>query len=85
MLEARAAATMSAQAPRPIQKDLAEDRQGYLDGLLRRSQLAAAAFYQFSQEQVDRIVRAMVLKGLESAQHLGFPAVMETRLGVLRR
>lgn len=81
MLEARA--TASPQAPPAIRKELGEDRQRYLDELVLRSQRAAAAFYQFSQEQVDRIVRAMVLKGLESAQRLALLAVTETKLGVL--
>lgn len=37
------------------------ERQRHLDDLAARARRAAAAFYQFSQEQVDRCVRAMVL------------------------
>jgi acetaldehyde dehydrogenase/alcohol dehydrogenase len=44
---------------------------------------AAAVFTQFTQEDVDRIVKAMVLAGLEQAQHLARLAVEETRLGVM--
>ncbi len=62
---------------------LEPERQRYLDDLVARSRLAAAAFYQFSQEQVDRLVRAMVIRGLERAQQLAVLAVAETKLGVL--
>jgi acetaldehyde dehydrogenase/alcohol dehydrogenase len=64
-------------------REVTPERRRYLDELAERSRLAAAAFYQFSQEEVDRIVRAMVLKGLEAAQPLAALAVTETRLGVL--
>jgi len=59
------------------------ERQRHLDDLAERARGAAAAFYQFSQAQVDRCVRAMVLKGLEAAQQLAALAVAETKLGVL--
>ena len=44
---------------------------------------AAAVFSQFTQEDVDRIVKAMVLAGLAQAQHLARLAVEETKLGVM--
>ncbi len=59
------------------------DRQRYLDGLVAAALHAAAAFSQFSQEQVDRLVRALVIKGLDSAQQLAALAVAETRIGLL--
>jgi acetaldehyde dehydrogenase/alcohol dehydrogenase len=59
------------------------ERQRYLDGLVERSRLAAAAFSQYSQEQVDGIVRAMVIAGLEAAQRLAALAVAETKIGLL--
>jgi acyl-CoA reductase-like NAD-dependent aldehyde dehydrogenase len=48
-----------------------------------RGKTAAAVFTQFSQEDVDRIVKAMVLAGLDQAQYLARLAIEETRLGVL--
>ena len=48
-----------------------------------KPELAAAVFTQFTQEDVDRIVKAMVLAGLEQAQYLARLAVEETRLGVV--
>lgn len=59
------------------------ERRRYLDGLITRARLAAAAFSQFSQEQVDKIVRAMVLAGLDAAQTLAALAVAETKIGLL--
>ncbi|HUO16810.1 MAG TPA: bifunctional acetaldehyde-CoA/alcohol dehydrogenase [Verrucomicrobiae bacterium] len=64
-------------------EDLLPERASYLDGLVRKARTAAAVFTQFSQEEVDRIVKATVLAGLENAQHLARLAIEETRLGVL--
>ena len=62
---------------------LSADRIAYLEGLVRQAKIAAAAFSQFTQEDVDRIVKPMVLAGLERAQHLAHLAVEETRVGVM--
>src|SRR5580698_1936394 len=63
--------------------DLSEERTEYLDGLVRKARVAAAAFSQCTQEDVDRIVKPMVLAGLKQAQYLARLAVEETRLGVV--
>src|ERR1035437_9639363 len=60
-----------------------EERIAYLEGLVSQARIAAAVFTQFTQEDVDRIVKAMVLAGLEQAQYLAGLAIKETRLGVL--
>jgi acetaldehyde dehydrogenase/alcohol dehydrogenase len=60
-----------------------EERIAYLEGLVSQARIAAAVFTQYSQEDVDRIVKPMVLAGLEHAQYLASLAVKETRLGVL--
>ena len=60
-----------------------QERIDYLDRLVSRASVAANAFRQFTQEAVDRIVKAMVLTGLEESQHLAQLAVEETRLGVM--
>ncbi len=62
---------------------LSEERVAYLDGLVRRAQVAAAVFTQYTQEDVDRIVKPMVLAGMEQAQYLARLAVEEGRLGLL--
>ncbi len=62
---------------------LSAERTAYLEGLVRQARTAAAVFTQFTQEDVDRIVKPMVLAGLEQAQHLARLAVEETRLGVM--
>jgi acetaldehyde dehydrogenase/alcohol dehydrogenase len=59
------------------------ERIAYLEGLVSQARTAAAVFSQFTQEDVDRIVKPMVLAGLEQAQHLARLAVEETRLGVM--
>lgn len=66
-----------------VQPALADERVTYLDGLVARARAAAAVFTQASQEDVDRIVKAMVLAGMAQAQHLARMAVEETKLGVV--
>lgn len=68
----------------PLGRDnLSEERITYLESLVRRAKTAAAVFSQFTQSDVDRIVKAMVLAGLEQAQHLAQLAIDETHIGVL--
>jgi acetaldehyde dehydrogenase/alcohol dehydrogenase len=62
---------------------LSEERIAYLEGLLSQAETAAAVFTQCTQEDVDRIVKQMVLAGLEQVQYLARLAIEETRLGVL--
>jgi acetaldehyde dehydrogenase / alcohol dehydrogenase len=71
-----------AQVPLPAEGPTAE-RIAYLESLVGQAKIAAAVFTQFTQEDVDRIVKAMVLAGLEQAQHLAHLAVEETRVGVV--
>jgi acetaldehyde dehydrogenase/alcohol dehydrogenase len=63
--------------------NLSEDRIAYLEGLVGQARAAAAVFTQYTQEDVDRIVKAMVSKGMEQAQHLARLAFEETKIGVL--
>ena len=62
---------------------LSAERVAYLERLVSKAKTAAALFTQFTQEEVDHIVKAMVLAGLEQAQHLACLAVEETKLGVM--
>src|SRR6266567_2125301 len=62
---------------------LPEDRIAYLEGLVSQARTAAAVFTQYTQEDVDRIVKPMVSAGMEQAQHLARLAIEETRIGVL--
>jgi acetaldehyde dehydrogenase / alcohol dehydrogenase len=80
--------TTSEVAPERVQiplpaESLSEERIRYLEGLVSQARTAAAVFTQYTQEDVDRIVKAMVLAGLEQAQHLARLAVEETKLGVM--
>src|SRR5688572_21817358 len=54
-----------------------------LDGFVERARAAAAALRRLDQEQVDRIVWAMVVAGLENAIDLAELAMEETGFGVL--
>src|SRR5579859_6344568 len=65
------------------EKTLSAERIAYLEGLVSQARIAAAVFTQFTQEDVDRIVKAMVLAGLDQAQRLARLAVEETKLGVM--
>ena len=62
---------------------LTEARITYLEGLVSQARAAAAVFTQYTQEDVDRIVKPMVSAGMEQAQHLARLAFEETKLGVL--
>ncbi len=64
-------------------ESLSEERIAYLEGLVSQARTAAAVFTQYTQEDVDRIVKAMVLAGLAQAQPLARLAVEETKLGVM--
>ncbi len=63
--------------------NLTEERIAYLDGLVAQARAAAAAFAQFTQAEVDRIVKPMVSAGMEQAQYLARLAFEETKVGVL--
>ncbi|HEY9775688.1 MAG TPA: bifunctional acetaldehyde-CoA/alcohol dehydrogenase [Planktothrix sp.] len=54
-----------------------------VNSLVRRARLAAAVFTQYSQEDVDRIVRAMTIAALESIEQLAIHAHEETRMGLI--
>ena len=60
-----------------------EDRIAYLEGLVGQARTAAAVFTQYTQEDVDRIVKPMVSAAMEQAQPLARLAIEETRLGLL--
>jgi acetaldehyde dehydrogenase/alcohol dehydrogenase len=62
---------------------LDRDVRTRLDTCVTRAQQAAVAFRELGQEQVDRIVRAMVVAGLEHAVELAQLAAEETGFGVL--
>jgi acetaldehyde dehydrogenase/alcohol dehydrogenase len=62
---------------------LSEERIAYLEGLVSQARAAAAVFSQYTQEDVDRIVKPMVLAGLKQAQYLARLAIEETKIGVL--
>src|ERR1700751_4552203 len=64
-------------------ESLSEERIAYLEHLVNQARTAAAIFTQFTQEDVDRIVKPMVLAGLEQAQYLARLAVEETKLGIM--
>ncbi len=75
-------AEQRAHIPQPAE-DLSKERITYLESLVHQARLASAVFTQYTQEDVDRIVKPMVLAGLAQAQYLARLAVEETRLGVL--
>jgi acetaldehyde dehydrogenase/alcohol dehydrogenase len=54
-----------------------------VNSMVRRARLAAAVFTQYSQAQVDAIVKAMTLAATEAAQRLAMAAYEETRMGLV--
>src|SRR5208337_2676312 len=77
------AGTETAVSTSTIVSGVSEERIAYLEGIVGQARTAAAVFTQYTQEDVDRIVKPMVLAGLEQAQYLARLAVEETKLGVL--
>ncbi len=77
-------ATVKERVQIPLPADsLSAERIAYLEKLVSQARTAAAVFTQFSQEDVDRIVKPTVLAGMEQAQYLARLAVEETKLGVV--
>lgn len=54
----------------------------YIQGLIDKAKRASEQFKALNQEQIDRIVQAMALAGLEKHMHLAKLAVQETGRGV---
>ena len=73
-----ASAPTALAAPASMASSLAER----LDGYVERAQAAATSFRELNQEQVDRIVWAMVVAGLRNAVELAQLAMEETGFGV---
>ncbi len=63
--------------------NISPERISYLEGLVAQARTAAAVFSQCTQEDVDRIVKPMVLAGMAQAQYLARLAIEETKLGVV--
>jgi acetaldehyde dehydrogenase/alcohol dehydrogenase len=63
--------------------NLSEDPIAYLESLVSQARIASAVFTQCTQADVDRIVKHMVLAGLDQTQNLARLAIEETKLGVL--
>lgn len=72
---------MAPAAPTPAPA-IDPGRAAELDALLARSRRAAEAFRALDQAAVDRIVRALVVAGLEAAIDLARVAIDETGFGV---
>lgn len=51
--------------------------------LVRQARLAAAVWTQYSQEQVDNIVKAMTVAAIENVHKLAIAAHEETRMGMI--
>jgi acetaldehyde dehydrogenase/alcohol dehydrogenase len=78
MSTATAATTNAAADRSPVAPEVA----ARLDGYVERGQAAASAFRELDQEEVDRIVWAMVVAGLHGAVELAELAMEETGFGV---
>jgi acetaldehyde dehydrogenase/alcohol dehydrogenase len=51
--------------------------------LVRQARLAAAVWLQYTQEQVDEIVKAMTTAAIEAASELAIEAHQETHMGII--
>ena len=65
-----------------ITTDLEKQLSDRANHLMREARLAAAVFTQYSQEQVDKIVRAMTAAAIENAVKLAKMAHEETKMGL---
>jgi acetaldehyde dehydrogenase / alcohol dehydrogenase len=59
------------------------DRMAEIDAVVERAADAATAYRRLDQDEVDRIVWAMTVAGLEAATDLALVAIEETHFGVL--
>ena len=66
-----------------LKKDEEPGVQERVSHLVRQARLAAAVWTQYSQEQVDAIVKAMALAALNNAHKLALAAYEETHMGVV--
>jgi acetaldehyde dehydrogenase/alcohol dehydrogenase len=66
-----------------INKEQDQSLTDRVEHLVRQARLAAAVFTQYSQEQVDEIVKAMTVAAIEAASDLAMSAHNETHMGVL--
>jgi acetaldehyde dehydrogenase/alcohol dehydrogenase len=66
-----------------INKEQDQALSDRVEHLTRQARLAAAVFTQYSQEQVDHIVKAMTLAAIEAASDLAIAAHNETHMGVI--
>lgn len=64
------------------ENNLRDESKRMIDDLVKKAQGALQAFMDFSQEEVDRIVKAMALAGLDRHMELARMAVEETGRGV---
>lgn len=64
-----------------VQQDLAVIEKA--DALARRARLAAAVFSQYSQKQVDCIIKAMTMAAIDAAHKLAIAAHQETKMGLV--
>ena len=69
-----------------IKNEAAQTKQqtagDYIQGLINKANKAREQFVPLNQEQIDEIVRAMALAGLDKHMHLAKMAVQETGRGV---
>ena len=65
------------QTPQPM------ETKAMIDGLVENAQTALEEYMKLSQEQVDKIVHAMALAGLDNHMHLAKLAYEETGRGVV--
>ncbi len=72
---------MTQQHPASTQTDHEKSLTEHVNLMVRQARLAAAVFTQYSQEDVDRIVKAMTLAALENVHILASMACEETRMG----
>lgn len=54
-----------------------------VETLVRRARLAAAVFTQYSQNDVNKIIKAMTVAAIEAASELAIAAHRETRMGII--
>jgi acetaldehyde dehydrogenase/alcohol dehydrogenase len=69
-------------AQRTPSAGLSQEQLGAVDAVVDRASAAARDFRALDQEQVDRIVEAMVRAGVRAATELASLAIEETDFGV---
>ncbi len=73
----------TAQPKAQTEKTDWSERKKFVDSMVEKAKIASGLFLQYSQEEIDRITKELVLAGIAHSYELAQMAVEETQMGVV--